>query len=419
MTGAGVASVAKLGKEIRQRARRMTSLRLAAALCLVALLLGVVPSLGLPTGGFPGAGLSGTGVARADDLENAQEELDRIQKLIEQKQAELDRVLSQEKSVTRDLNRIDRELESLRSDLRDLEGQLTVTEGNIAQAGLNIVDASARLDARNGLMMKRIRAMSEVGYVNYLEVILGSRSFSDFLGRFELLRQVLSSDVILFREVREEKRQLEVKKAYLEEQQAELTRLKNDTDARKAAVEEKQQTKKELLAELRDSKEAIKDALDELERTSQQLQDYILQIQIAAGRAGDKPAFKWPVSGPITSRFGMRFHPILKTNRMHTGIDIAVARGTSIKASAAGYVILAGWAGGYGKCVIIDHGGYWSSLYAHMDSIGVSLNGWVSQGAVIGTVGSTGYSTGPHLHFEVRYRGSPQDPLRGDLLPPK
>lgn len=361
--------------------------------------------------------MGAAGLVQAGELEDAQQELNRIQDMIEQKQAEFQKLTSQEKSVTRDLNKIEAELDALQADLRDLQSQLTKTEGNIAQAEVDIADAQGRLDVRNALMMKRIRAMSEVGYVNYLEVILGSRSFSDFLGRFELLRQVLSSDVTLFREVREEKRQLEVKKAYLEEQKAELTRLKDDTTARQAAVESKQAAKEKLLGQLRNSKEAIQDALDELEKTSKQLEDYILQIQLAAQRAGGKPSFTWPANGPITSRFGNRFHPILKVYKMHTGIDIGVPRGTTVKASAPGYVILAGWAGGYGKCVIIDHGGYWSTLYAHMDSISVSLNQQVSAGQMVGKVGSTGYSTGPHLHFEIRFKGEPQDPQRSDLLP--
>ena len=377
----------------------------AALVLLTALLVGAVPP--------PGLSLP---AVRAGELEEAQDQLNRIQKLIEEKQAEFERVTSQEKSVTRDLNKIEAELDSLQDDLRDLQSRLSATEGNIARTEADIADAQARLDVRTDYMLKRVRAMSEVGYVNYLEVVLGSRSFSDFLARFELLRQVLASDVALFREVREEKRQLEQKKAYLEQQRAELVQLKTETTARKAAVEEKQQAKEALLAQLRDSKEAIQQALDELEKTSKQLQDYILQIQLAAQRAGGKPVFIWPAVGPITSPFGSRFHPILKVYKMHTGIDIAVPRGTPVKAAAAGYVILAGWAGGYGKCVIIDHGGYWSTLYAHLDSIDVSLNQQVAQGQVIGKVGSTGYSTGPHLHFEVRYQGEPQDPLRGDLL---
>jgi len=370
----------------------------------------VCPALSYVAGG-------GGGVAEAGDLEDAQQELERIQRLIEEKQAEFQRLESQKKSVLKDLERIEQELEGLQTDLRDLQRQLTQTEANIAQAEVDIADAQARLDVRNGLMLTRMRAMSEVGYVNYLEVILGSRSFADFLGRFELLRQVLACDVTLFRQVKEEKRQLEVKKAYLEEQRADLVVVRSDTAARKAAVEQKQEAKAVLLSRLKSDQKTIEEALNELEQLSKELETYILQIQLAMQREGGKPNFGWPVGGPITSRFGMRYHPILHVYKEHTGIDIAAARGTSVAASAPGYVIMAGWVGGYGKCVILDHGGYWSTLYAHLDSISVAASDLVPGGEEIGHVGSTGYSTGPHLHFEIRFRGVPQDPMRSDLLP--
>ncbi|MCL6580804.1 MAG: peptidoglycan DD-metalloendopeptidase family protein, partial [Firmicutes bacterium] len=262
-------------------------------------------------------------------------------------------------------------------------------------------------------------AMSEVGYVNYLEVLLGSRSFADFVARFELLRQVLAADVALFREVKEEKRQLEVKKAYLEEQKAQLNQVKSETAARKAAVEQRQAAKSQLLAQLREDKAETEKALDELEKLSKELERIIFEIQRASQWAGGKPTFLWPVAGPITSRFGWRLHPILKVQKFHTGIDIAAPRGTPVKASATGKVIWADWLGGYGKCVILDNGGMWSTLYAHLDSIEPRVQNFavVLQGEVIGRVGSTGYSTGPHLHFEIRFEGQPQDPLRPDLLP--
>ncbi len=394
----------------------MRSPRFALAACVLAICLAIAadapacPALSYLAGG-------GGGVAEAGDLEDAQQELERIQRLIEEKQAEFQRLESQKKSVLRDLDRIEQELEGLQTDLWDLQRQLTQTEANIAQAEVDITDAQARLDVRNGLMLTRMRAMSEVGYVNYLEVILGSRSFADFLGRFELLRQVLASDVTLFRQVKEEKRQLEVKKAYLEEQRADLVVVKSDTAARKAAVEQKQEAKAALLSRLQSDQKTIEEALNELERLSKELETYILQIQLAMQREGGKPDFGWPVGGPITSRFGMRYHPILHVYKQHTGIDIAAARGTSVAAAAPGYVIMAGWVGGYGKCVILDHGGYWSTLYAHLDSISVAANDQVPGGEEIGHVGSTGYSTGPHLHFEIRFRGVPQDPMRSDLLP--
>ncbi len=390
--------------------------RLGGVVLLLAILAGLIPAAG-------GAGPRGSGlglaapVAEAGELEDAQKKLNEIQKLIEQKQAEFDRLSSQEKSVVKDINNIEKQIDALERDLNDLQNRLTQAERAIAITEADIADAQARLDVRNGLMMKRIRALDEVGSVSYLEVILGSRSFSDFLARFELLRQVLAADVTLFKEVKEEKRQLEAKKAYLEEQKATLSDLKGQTAARKASVEEKQEAREALLAQLREDKKAIAAALDELEKTSKQLQDYIYQIQLAAGRAGGVPAFIWPTAGPISSRFGPRFHPILKVYKDHTGIDIAAPAGQTIKAAASGIVILAGWAGGYGQCVIIDHGGYYSSLYGHMSWIGVKAGQEVAQGVEIGHVGSTGYSTGPHLHFEVRYKGEPVNPV--PLLPPR
>jgi murein DD-endopeptidase MepM/ murein hydrolase activator NlpD len=389
--------------------------RLAGLAGLVVMFLALAASL---PAGFDTSGVVAIGaVAEAGELEDAQQELERIQKLIEEKQAEFQRLESQKKSVLRDLDRIEQELEGLQADLRYLQRQLSQTEANIAQAEVDIGDAQERLGVRNGLMLTRMRAMSEVGYVNYLEVVLGSRSFADFLARFELLRQVLASDVGLFRQVREEKRQLEVQKAYLEEQRAGLVRLKTDTAARKAAVEEKQEAKEVLLSRLKSDQRTIEEALDELDRLSKELEDYILQIQLARQREGGKPDFQWPAGGPITSRFGPRYHPILHVTKQHTGIDIAAGRGNTVEASAPGYVIMAGWVGGYGKCVILDHGGYWSTLYAHLDSISVTVNTQVTGGEEVGHVGSTGYSTGPHLHFEIRFRGAPQDPMRVDLLP--
>lgn len=385
--------------------------KLLVGLCLVAVVVGAVPLGRLPLT----ARVAGPGVASAGELEDAQQELERIQRLIEQKQAEFDRVSAQERSVIKDINRIQRELDGLESDLRSLQRQLNEAEAAIASTEVDISEAQVRLDERTDLMLTRVRALSEVGYVSYLEVILGARSFADFLGRFELLRQVLSSDVALFREVKEEKRQLEAKKAYLEEQRAEIANLRTQTSARKAAVEEKQQAKAQLLAKLRDDKKAIAEAEDELERTSEKLKDYILQLQLAAQQSGALPQFAWPASGPITSGFGPRFHPILKAWKNHTGLDIAVPYGTRVSASASGTVIFAGWAGGYGKTVMIAHPGNSVTLYAHMSVISVKDGQVVVKGAKVGEVGSTGYSTGPHLHFEIRINGDPVNPL--PLLP--
>jgi murein DD-endopeptidase MepM/ murein hydrolase activator NlpD len=165
-----------------------------------------------------------------------------------------------------------------------------------------------------------------------------------------------------------------------------------------------------LLDELRGERHEAEEDVDELEEASAELASRIRSAQgtgSASSGSGAAPAsgFVWPVDGPITSSFGLRW------GRMHEGIDIGVGFGTPIRAAAAGTVIHAGWLGGYGNLVVVDHGGGLSTAYGHQQEIYVSSGQQVDQGTVLGEVGSTGNSTGPHLHFEVRVNGSAIDPL--------
>jgi murein DD-endopeptidase MepM/ murein hydrolase activator NlpD len=148
--------------------------------------------------------------------------------------------------------------------------------------------------------------------------------------------------------------------------------------------------------------------MEALQQVSAELASKIQAAQAAAGTGGGSPSaagYIWPVLGPVTSPFGWRW------GRMHEGIDIAAGSGTPIRAAAAGTVIYAGWLGGYGNLTVIDHGGGIATAHGHQLSLAAGTGAYVAQGQVIGYVGSTGHSTGPHLHFEVRVNGVPQDPL--------
>ena len=148
--------------------------------------------------------------------------------------------------------------------------------------------------------------------------------------------------------------------------------------------------------------------MEALQKVSAELTAKIQAAQAAAGTGGGSPSaagYIWPVLGPVTSPFGWRW------GRMHEGIDIGAGSGTPIRAAAAGTVIHAGWLGGYGNLTVIDHGGGVATAYGHQSGLAAGSGAFVAQGQVIGYVGSTGYSTGPHLHFEVRVNGVPQDPL--------
>jgi len=208
--------------------------------------------------------------------------------------------------------------------------------------------------------------------------------------------------------VAETQTQVEDEVAQLRTFRSQLETLADQVSERKAKVEAELSIQRTLLATVTAEIDHFESELESLEREQERVETLIRQAQ---DTSGDAPGILLrPVSGRITSSYGPRVHPILGTTRLHTGIDFGSAYGTAIAAAAAGTVIHASGFGGYGNTVIIDHGGGMSTLYAHQSSINVSNGAVVETGDTIGFVGSTGLSTGPHLHFEVRILGSPVDP---------
>jgi murein DD-endopeptidase MepM/ murein hydrolase activator NlpD len=248
-----------------------------------------------------------------------------------------------------------------------------------------------------------------------LEVAFQATSVSDFLSRFDMLEELVEQDVELLNEIEAQINEVEEKKAALEKQRNRIKEIKDASENQKRLLAKKQQEKKQWIEKVEQDKKEVEKYLDELERLSAQIAAQIKKIQQERAKNSKNQfngVFSWPTPGytSITSEYGYRIHPILKTKRMHTGIDIGAPAGTSIKAVADGTVIFAGWLGAYGNATVIDHGGGISSMYAHQSSILVKENQDVKKGDVIGKVGSTGWSTGPHLHFEVRKDGDPINP---------
>lgn len=199
-------------------------------------------------------------------------------------------------------------------------------------------------------------------------------------------------------------------------QQADDLRVQIETDL--AVLEERLRVQESIRAELQRRIDEWQARAAEAEAAEAQATEDILRIQTERLGSRSIPlgpesyqGFVLPASGGVGSGFGMRVHPIFRTSRMHSGVDIGGAMGNPVVAAKAGEVISAGWRGGYGNCVIIDHGGGVATLYAHLSEIDVGVGDRVGQREVIGLVGSTGWSTGPHLHFEVRVNGAPEDPL--------
>ena len=329
------------------------------------------------------------------------------------------------------LNTLKAENAQLEAALRDLDSNVAAQSATAqsAQQAVSVADdavdtAEARLAAteqrmaglRGQAAALAIRAYVHPGGDTLLE-ILGSRDLAEASRRETLLGHVASTDQSILGELR----------ATREDQQSEqsdLARLRDQADARRRAAAARLND----LRSARNDQARLKAALDAriqeftaevdaLSREQANIESLIRSRQASAGSAqpaasggggsskgASKAGLIWPVSGSVTSGFGPRW------GRMHTGIDISAGTGTPIKAAKGGTVISAGGNGGYGLAVIIDHGGGLSTLYGHMSSIAVS-GGSVSQGEVIGKVGCTGHCTGPHLHFETRVGGSPQNPM--------
>lgn len=355
-------------------------------------------------------GLSAPPVARASELDNLQRELEQLHRELDALLKKITTTHVQEKQVLTDLAKIETQLETTIAQLNRLERDLSYLQREIREAEADLKAAEAHLAKRQDYLGKRVRAIYEGGSVVYLEVLLGASSFADFLSRFDLLRQLIAKDNELLGAVREERAEVAARKASLEAKQMKALGLQQQTTARKASIEYQQSIKESYLARVRQDRQLYERAVDEIEAMSKQIEEEIRRLAPWGKRPTGKLAFP-TTNRRITSYFGMRFHPILRTYRLHTGIDFAAAMGTKIVAAEWGIVRRAETLGGYGKTVMIDHGGGLWTLYAHMSQIGVSVGETVARGQLIGLVGSTGWSTGPHLHFEVRDNGTPVDPL--------
>ena len=255
----------------------------------------------------------------------------------------------------------------------------------------------------------RIRDIYIHGQISYLDVLFGAKDFQDFLTRMDLLKTVIKQDYDLVQTVLAEKEDIEQTEKELQEDKEQQGKLEQDARHARQIMEQKVKKRQALIEKMKSDKATFDKQYDELMAASKQVTRMIQNSHSNVAVSGSG-AMVWPIGGPITSEFGWRTHPITGDQRFHSGLDIGGDYGVPIHAAQSGTVTDAGWISGYGNAVIIDHGGGITTLYGHNQSLAVSVGESVGQGQTIAYCGSTGNSTGPHCHFEVRENGEPVSP---------
>ncbi len=356
--------------------------------------------------------------AGADELDEAREAQKELEDQIKEEKQELDSRFTREEQLKHELSSLDRQLREIHSELGELNINISITEENIEKTSSELMQAQENLELHEELLLTRLRVMYERGAVNYIEVLLDAVSFSDFLTRFFNLRIIAQNDLFLLEKVEEERDTIVSKKEELQQNMNSLQGMRRQVSVKK---EEKETTRSDRSLVLGDLQEAIQmsqQAIEDLEKDAAELSKEIEKILeerarqreeeggSSSGYEGDRPEGKlaWPVDGKcyVSSPYGTRSDPFTGSSAFHGGIDIATyGQHNKIFAAEDGKVMFARYSSGYGNYIMIDHGGGLMTLYAHLHKMHVSGGDIVTRGQTIGLAGTTGRSTGIHLHFEV------------------
>jgi len=350
----------------------------------------------------------------ADELEEQQRKLQEVSRQINQQKGKINQVKKKENTIMGQLQSLEQNINRTENEINSLAARIGFLEDSISQTEEEVAELEEELTQKIEVLSERLVFIYEKGDVSYLEVLFSAADIKDFLVQYDLLSIIVEQDVNLIKSVNSQKKELDARKKDLEEKKKELESIQESQQNKKLELNSQREQKQDMLNSVRQEKNAYLKALEELEKTSRELEQMIQRIQ--AGSSGGQlgtGTYTWPTPGysRISSPYGMRYHLILRINKMHTGVDIAAPMGAEIVAADSGKVIYAGWSGGYGQVIIIDHGNGLSTLYAHQSTLLVGKGAVVTKGQQIGKVGSTGWSTGPHLHFEVRVNGKHTNPL--------
>lgn len=360
---------------------------------------------------------SNSGASAAPTVSGLNSKLDNLEKEKKQIQKELNRLKSEKSTSQAKKNALDREISVMQQEINTVSSLISTLDTQISQFTSELADIEKKEKEQYEAYKLRVRVMEEEGSVSYISVLLAADSFSDLLTKVEIIENVMTHDQSLMDKLKETRAQVQEKKKEIEASRAEQAAAKAKLVSSQDALEVKSGEIGDVIDEISDEQAKYQKEFNEAERAMQSAKAELKKLLNSSKSSQTKyvgGTFMWPTPSCtiITSAYGMRYDPITRVRSKHTGVDIGARHGSNIVAANSGTVVTSGWSSkGYGNYVVINHGGGMSTLYAHMSKRLVSKGQTVSKGDVIGLVGSTGYSTGPHLHFEILKNGDDTNPM--------
>lgn len=353
-------------------------------------------------------------------LEDKKQEVD---DKIEDANIKLEYVQDELSATLLKIQELEDKIMSYEKDIEELGNKMQTLQTSIDDATARLQIASQSYEEKSDLLAKRLVAIYESGDIEYLDVLLNSKNITDFLSRYYVIQEIVEYDNVLIKQVQEEKENIDLTKQKLENEQGEIKIIKAKSEQTSIVLGNMKTLQQSYINDLSDDEKKLQEQITAFKQEQAQIEAQIaaannnmdVDIQYTGGE------MLWPVaiSGTvITSGYGVREHPIQGVIKQHTGLDIGGAPlGAPVVAAADGIVTYAGWLGGYGNCVMINHGDGIVTLYGHGNEVLTEIGKEVKQGDIIMALGSTGNSTGPHCHFEVRVNGNYTNPLNYVKVP--
>jgi len=352
--------------------------------------------------------------------------LKKIEQQIKSVKDEIDNLQKKEIGYLETLHKIEKLLLDTEKELRTIERDLELAQKEIKQGEDELIHEKHILKERTVVLENRLRDIYKHRLTNYLEILLNSESFSDFLTRFRYLKNILSLDAEIVNDIRQQIKKIENKKISLENREEILSLLKEEVEKEKENIEFSIKARKSIIDKIDSQKEVYLESLKELEQSSQEIKNIIERIyqqqEEDSKKASQKEAptvtlkpkkgiLALPIQGKLISEYGRQKNTDFNTYTFNSGIDISAPLGQVVHAAGSGEVIYTGSIKGYGQIIIIDHGGRVTTLYAHLSRILIDIGDKVKKGQPIGQVGDSGGVSSTRLHFEVRVEGKPTDPM--------